>query len=222
MINHSAANYLNGKYCCLYHEFRQCCQTVRGSHVIYLLYVCTKTKTLIKTSVQAFANALVRLPERLCTFIIQTKYIWDQSIPGKRIPETKINCPSIVRQFCLVSEQNSLMATMVCRAHEVLLQRKLTYSSDMYALGILMWELWHGDQWFGIYATYRHLHKLTYQQMKGFVPRCHSTCPKEYADIVESCFLEEPTQRPRPQDVIHMLEDCIAARVSEGSAHGQQ
>ena len=76
-----------------------------------------------------------------------------------------------------------------------------------------MWELWHGEQWQSIFETYRRQHKLTYPQMKEFIPRCHSSCPREYADIVEKCLLLDAEKRLRPQDVIRLLEEFISTRM---------
>ena len=41
---------------------------------------------------------------------------------------------------------------------ESLRNRAVTTRSDVYALGVIMWELWHNESWGTIYESYKLQH----------------------------------------------------------------
>ncbi|XP_052776478.1 dual serine/threonine and tyrosine protein kinase-like isoform X1 [Mya arenaria] len=98
----------------------------------------------------------------------------------------------------------TFVGTMSHMSPEMLSNKRYTYKTDIYSLGILLWELWYGRY---VYSEdeYRTIHwTVLIDAIKaGTRPRCD----KKYAmvdslrEIVEKCWDNDPTIRPEARDV---------------------
>ena len=82
---------------------------------------------------------------------------------------------------------------------------KAEYSvhSDMFAFGVLMWEIvsrnsrpFQGIEGFAIAALIQ----------QGQRPEIPNDCPLDLKNLIKSCWSQEPKQRPTTQQVIEYLE----------------
>ena len=99
-------------------------------------------------------------------------------------------------------------------APESIRTRCVTKACDVYAFGILMWELWHNIMWCAVYEIESKRRakagkKTPLMEMASFKPECHHTCPPEYAELVRHCLEADPARRPRMKTIVRRLESCL-------------
>jgi serine/threonine protein kinase len=76
---------------------------------------------------------------------------------------------------------------------------------DIYALGIVMWEVYMRRQPYqGKPAM-----ELALQIPKGLRPDVPSRCPEVYADLMTRCWSSDPAARPSSSDALHALEAIV-------------
>ncbi|WAR24583.1 STY8-like protein [Mya arenaria] len=103
----------------------------------------------------------------------------------------------------------TFVGTMSHMSPEMLSNKRYTYKTDIYSLGILLWELWYGRY---VYSEdeYRTIHwTVLIDAIKaGTRPRCD----KKYAmvdslrEMVEKCWDNDPTIRPEARDVAVIIK----------------
>lgn len=119
---------------------------------------------------------------------------------------------------------------------EVFKEFAVTEASDIYALGLLMWEAYYGIFWFSVWdAEKKRRRARTPFDMDAYRPSCSNTCPSEFAMIVHDCIKSNPEKRPSAAEVCSRLNHALSTlcplnsnRVSapvpppnrEGSVHG--
>src|SRR5947208_5990201 len=105
-------------------------------------------------------------------------------------------------------------------APEVLSGKPYTKKSDIYSLGMIMWELTTGKKPF---HDRPHDHHLMLDILKGERPEITEDTPEFYADFMKKCWDPNPENRPTAEKVCNCLrehyfwneEDCKDPERSE-------
>lgn len=95
---------------------------------------------------------------------------------------------------------NSVYGNLPYLAPEVLIGKETTFASDIYSVGILMWEISSGKPPF-INCT--HDYDLAMKIVNGSRPKIVSGTPLKYKKLMEQCWDADPTKRPK----INFLKD---------------
>ncbi|RHZ84402.1 hypothetical protein Glove_82g63 [Diversispora epigaea] len=88
---------------------------------------------------------------------------------------------------------NNIYGNMPYMAPEFLENGTYTIKSDIYSLGILMWEIETGESPFW---EQEHDLDLAFAITKGYRPKLHKEIPKEYSDLMKQCWDTDPNNRP--------------------------
>ncbi|XP_019634636.1 PREDICTED: tyrosine-protein kinase ABL1-like [Branchiostoma belcheri] len=94
-------------------------------------------------------------------------------------------------------------------ALESLKCRKFTCESDTWSFGVLLWEI----AAFGEEPNYQEMVRLTYPNLVEFLrvgkrlPKPPG-CPDRLYDVMRSCWREEPSARPTPEELEQKLTEC--------------
>src|SRR5256885_3761733 len=93
-----------------------------------------------------------------------------------------------------VESSNKIYGIVSYIAPEVLLQKKQkTKESDVYSIGMLMWEIFAGHPPFDDRA---HDYHLILQIGEGLRPQILPNMPDDYAQMMQRCWDEDPSKRP--------------------------
>jgi serine/threonine protein kinase len=85
-------------------------------------------------------------------------------------------------------------------APEVIVGKRYTKASDIYSIGMLMWEISSGHPPF---VNYEDDYDLAMDIVNGMRPKVISGTPSKYKELMEQCWDADPTKRP---DVITVLD----------------
>jgi serine/threonine protein kinase len=108
-------------------------------------------------------------------------------------------------------------------APELLCEGRLTKSSDIYAFGILLWEMVSCQNAFSDTSTLQILWLVAHQKWRPPMPE---GCPPALADLMQRCWQEDPRARwgrardcgmPWAQRLFVMRSSVCAAAVTHGS-----
>ena len=94
-------------------------------------------------------------------------------------------------------------ATPSYSAPEIFLQKELTEKVDIYALGVLMWEILTNRVPFDGYSAAKIKSKVTSKESLD----CR-TIEFKYRKLVESCLSHDSRKRPSSSDVVDQLRKC--------------
>ncbi|RIA90984.1 kinase-like domain-containing protein [Glomus cerebriforme] len=86
-------------------------------------------------------------------------------------------------------------------APEVIYNKEYTFASDIYSIGMLMWEISSGNPPFN---NYEHDYNLAIRIVNGQRPEIVSGTPFGYREIMERCWNADPLKRP---DINILLND---------------
>ena len=78
-------------------------------------------------------------------------------------------------------------------APEVLVGKEYTFKSDIYSIGMLMWEISSGRPPF---ANHKHDYDLVLNIVKGIRPKIIPGTPLKYKTLMEQCQDADPEKRP--------------------------
>ncbi|POG62477.1 kinase-like domain-containing protein, partial [Rhizophagus irregularis DAOM 181602=DAOM 197198] len=78
-------------------------------------------------------------------------------------------------------------------APEVIAGKVNTFKSDIYSIGILMWEISSGQPPF---IKYEHDYDLAINIINGIRPKIISGTPLEYKNLMKQCWDANPSNRP--------------------------
>ncbi|CAB4438192.1 unnamed protein product [Rhizophagus irregularis] len=78
-------------------------------------------------------------------------------------------------------------------APEVIAGKVTTFKSDIYSIGILMWEISSGQPPF---INYEHNYDLAMYIINGIRPKIVSGTPLEYKNLMKQCWDADPSKRP--------------------------
>src|SRR2546423_5934567 len=88
---------------------------------------------------------------------------------------------------------NSIYGNLPYIAPEVIVGKETTFASDIYSIGMLMWEISSGQPPFSIYE---HDLDLAMNIINGMRPKIVSGTPLKYKSLMEQCWDADPLKRP--------------------------
>ncbi|RHZ84430.1 hypothetical protein Glove_82g74 [Diversispora epigaea] len=101
---------------------------------------------------------------------------------------------------------NSIYGNLPYIAPEVLCGQIYTTKSDIYSLGILMWEIATGETPFG---KHEHDSDLQFAIVNGYRPKIHKEIPQEYVTLMKQCWDANPYNRPDVNTIRKKMESLI-------------
>src|SRR5207302_10007176 len=93
--------------------------------------------------------------------------------------------------FCGPADKplNSIYGNLSYIAPEVIAGKETTFASDIYSVGILMWEISSGQPPF---SNYKHDLDLAMSIIDGIRPKVVPGTPLEYKSLMEQCWDADP------------------------------
>ncbi|GBC05832.1 hypothetical protein RclHR1_06460003 [Rhizophagus clarus] len=106
--------------------------------------------------------------------------------------------------FCGPADRpsNSIYGNLPYIAPEVIAGKEVTYASDIYSIGILLWEISSGQPPF-IYHENDHF--LAINIVNGIRPKIGSGIPLEYKKLMVQCWDADPMKRPNLIDLYNKI-----------------
>lgn len=95
-------------------------------------------------------------------------------------------------------------------APEILASKNYSLPSDVYAFGIILWEIISMDHPYGEFA-FSFMLDLENAVVSGQRPTMPD-CPPSFADLIKACWENDPNQRP----TMHVVHNVLFARIMEG------
>mmetsp|Transcript_6259 Transcript_6259/g.17509 ORF Transcript_6259/g.17509 Transcript_6259/m.17509 type:complete len:666 (+) Transcript_6259:1691-3688(+) len=87
---------------------------------------------------------------------------------------------------------------------------RLSEASDMYSLGIILWEIWCGERPWSTSGDeneiWQVMYKLIHENQRPVIP---DSCPTDLANIICDCWTTEPKDRPTSVEVKNRLWKII-------------
>ncbi|KAF8060070.1 AMSH1 [Scenedesmus sp. PABB004] len=111
------------------------------------------------------------------------------------------------------------MGTLTHMAPELLLHGRASKASDVYAYGILLWELSTGRRPYSGTPVGMLAHKVAQQ---GWRPAWPGGCCQPVTALAEACWAQEAGERPCFEDIVQRLEDMAAQLDALKHAQAQQ
>ncbi|GLI68385.1 hypothetical protein VaNZ11_012713 [Volvox africanus] len=89
------------------------------------------------------------------------------------------------------------------------LRRSVTDRTDIYALGIIMWEMLAGKRpWQGLKPLLV-AYQVAYRSLRPPLFELGPRCPPKLRQLIEECWCQESKQRPSSQQVVDRLLDIL-------------
>ena len=97
--------------------------------------------------------------------------------------------------FCGPADKSSksIYGNLPYIAPEVIAGKETTHASDIYSVGMLMWEISSGQPPF---ANYENNYNLAMDIVNGMRPKAISGIPLKYKELMEQCWDADPIKRP--------------------------
>ncbi|RGB33867.1 kinase-like domain-containing protein [Rhizophagus diaphanus] len=104
--------------------------------------------------------------------------------------------------FCGPADKpsTSIYGNLPYIAPEIINGKKYTFKSDIYSIGMLMWEISSGQPPF---KNHEHDYDLALNIINGMRPKIISEVPLKYKNLMEQCWNANPSERP---DTYTLLE----------------
>ncbi|RIA95071.1 kinase-like domain-containing protein, partial [Glomus cerebriforme] len=101
------------------------------------------------------------------------------------------------------SFNNEIYGVIPYVAPEIFNGAKFSKASDVYSLGMIMWECTTGCKPF---AGVEHDHTLIYKILNGNRPEITKDTPECFANLMKRCWEFDPTKRPSITEVAYALD----------------
>jgi len=118
--------------------------------------------------------------------------------------------------FCGPADKlsNSIYGNLPYIAPEVIVGKATTYASDIYSIGMLMWEISSGQP---PYVSKDH-YNLTIKIIDGMRPIIAPGTPLEYKTLMEQCWDADSSKRPKA-DELRKLFDKLELKTHKGRSY---
>src|SRR5260363_266173 len=104
---------------------------------------------------------------------------------------------SITANIALKSKSDRICGILPYIAPEVLHNQRYTKASDIYSLGIIMWEILYGKPVpFELNSKLQSKLQFQIRVCDGLRPHIYENTAKCYADLIKKCWNTEPKERP--------------------------
>src|SRR5205814_1110065 len=100
-------------------------------------------------------------------------------------------------------------------APKVINGKGYTFKSDIYSIGMLMWEISSGQPPF---SNYKHDFDFAMNIINGIRPKVVSGTPKEYQSLMEQCWDADPLKRPNTKILLKQIRSILVLGLFNGSA----
>src|SRR3989440_4755155 len=108
--------------------------------------------------------------------------------------------------FCGPADKSptSIYGNLPYIAPEVISRKEYTFKSDIYSIGMLMWEISSGQPPFSIYE-----HDLDFAMniINGMRPKIVPGTPLEYKSLMEQCWDADPLKRPDINSLFNKINE---------------
>ncbi|GBC48467.2 kinase-like domain-containing protein [Rhizophagus irregularis DAOM 181602=DAOM 197198] len=101
---------------------------------------------------------------------------------------------------------NIVNALHVIHTPEVIVKMKYSFASDIYSIGMLMWEISSGQP---PYANIDHDYYLAMNIVHGMRPKPVLGIPLEYKILMERCWDADPAKRPDINNFSHEIHQIL-------------
>ena len=101
---------------------------------------------------------------------------------------------------------NSIYGNLPYIAPEVITGKKTTFASDIYSIGILMWEISSGQPPF---VNYDHDYDLAMKIVNGMRPKIVPGTPLKYKELMEQCWDADVTNRPDIYELVDEMKELL-------------
>src|SRR5438067_677827 len=97
--------------------------------------------------------------------------------------------------FCGPADKplNSIYGNLPYITPEVISGKETTFASDIYSIGMIMWEISSGQPPF---INYENDYELVMKIINGMRPKIIPGTPLEYIELMTQCWDADPTKRP--------------------------
>jgi serine/threonine protein kinase len=145
------------------------------------------------------------------TFILSLQFIHNKNFIHRDIHSGNIlrNCSqSLIGDLGLsqpvnnISSNNEIYGVIPYIAPEIFKGVGFSKESDIYSLGMIMWELTTGCKPF---ANVEHDHNLIYKILDGKRPEITNDTPEFYANLMKKCWDSNPSNRPTIDEILFSL-----------------
>ena len=106
--------------------------------------------------------------------------------------------------FCGPADKplNCIYGNLPYIAPEVIVGKECTFASDIYSIGILMWDISSGQPPF----INQHNYDLAIKIINGMRPKIIPGTPSRYKDLMEKCWDADPTKRHDIQSLAYEID----------------
>ncbi|RHZ79206.1 hypothetical protein Glove_151g117 [Diversispora epigaea] len=109
---------------------------------------------------------------------------------------------------------DSIYGSLPCIAPELICKRNYTTKSDMYSLGIIMWEVITGETPFGN-QKFNSNSDFAFAIINGYRPKIYKYIPYEYATLLKQCWDANPDNRPDADTIMKKIQSLIRSLYNE-------
>ncbi|RIB29146.1 kinase-like domain-containing protein [Gigaspora rosea] len=115
---------------------------------------------------------------------------------------------SITANIALKSKSDTTCGILPYIAPEVLKNQQYTKASDIYSLGIIMWEILYGKPVpFELKSKLQSKLQFQIQVCDGLRPHIYENTAKCYADLIKKCWNTEPNERPTATEICDIFAE---------------
>ncbi|KAK8890640.1 hypothetical protein M9Y10_035422 [Tritrichomonas musculus] len=114
----------------------------------------------------------------------------------------------ITNEFCSISElkstADSFKGTPIYMAPETWRNHEYSFKTDVYAYSLILYEMLTSDQPFKNYTIFQLMIDIG---RRGKRPEINKAIPESYLKLIQSCWSEQPNDRPTFNDIVKQLKN---------------